>query len=132
MIEFERSIPRISACFCERVSGICGYRRIYIGISKCRQVCAAREHSIIQGRARVVARRGPSTPVRAQTWLATQPSFFDRPVNRFSLSFVPRPDTSTVLLTVRCVNLLRARDIALHAGASRYVIPISCRHRKNQ
>lgn len=121
MMESERSIPRISAYFRERVSDICGYRRIYIGISKCRQVCAAREHSIIRGRARVVARRGPSTPVRAQTWLATQPSFFDRPVNRFSL-FVPHPDTSTVLSTVRCVNLSRARDIVLHAGVSRYVI----------
>lgn len=53
--------------------------------------CAHRDHSIIRARARVAARRRPSTPVRAQTWLAKQPSFFDRPRTSFSrLVSVPR------------------------------------------
>lgn len=44
------------------------YGRVtYIGISKCAGRCAHTEHSIMRARVRVAARRGPSTPVRAQT-----------------------------------------------------------------
>lgn len=97
------------------------YRRIYRYIEMPGR-CAHRDHSIIRARARVAARRRPSTPVRAQTWLAKQPSFFDRPRASF-LPFGFRPPISTGLSVLRCVNLSRADVVLVGADTS-----INCRH----